>query len=84
MTGRELIIYILKNGLEDEPVLKGGKFVGFMTAEELATKLGTGVATVKTWVRLNRIEAGYVTPGVYIPVNFMKTLTQQEGENNGN
>ena len=34
MTGRELILYILSNGLENEPVFKDGKFIGFMTEEE--------------------------------------------------
>lgn len=46
MTGRDLIIYILANGLEDEEVFQDGKFIGFVTAGEAAAKLGVGVATI--------------------------------------
>ena len=38
MTGRDLIIYILENGLEDEPVFKDGKFIGFITTGEAAVQ----------------------------------------------
>lgn len=46
MTGRELILYILKNNLEDEPVYKDGTFVGFMPVHEAAAKMGVGSATI--------------------------------------
>ena len=39
MTGRELILYILENGLENEPVIKNGTFVGFMTVTQAAEKM---------------------------------------------
>ena len=38
MTGRDLIIYILENGLEDKEVLDGGKILGFETLYGLAEK----------------------------------------------
>ena len=69
MTGRELIVYILQNGLEDEPVFKDGKFVGFATAEEAAVKKQVGVATIQTWIELGFIEGVTVKSGVYIPVD---------------
>lgn len=47
MTGRDLIIYILENGLEDEPVFNNGKFIGTMTDEEVAVIFGVGVATIR-------------------------------------
>lgn len=34
MTGRDLILYILMNNLEDEPVFEEGKFIGFVTDVE--------------------------------------------------
>ena len=40
MTGRDLIIYIMQNNLEDEVVLKDGFFVGFMDENEAAAKFG--------------------------------------------
>ena len=47
MTGKELIIYILQNNLEDEIVIKDGIFVWLMNEEEAAAKFDVGVATVK-------------------------------------
>lgn len=49
MTGKELIMYILENDLENEIVLKDGMFVWLMTTEEAAAKFDVGVATVKAW-----------------------------------
>jgi len=67
MTGRELIIYILEQGLEDEPVFKNGKFIGFTTPEELAVKLGVGTATVCAWIHQGRLDSEAVKEGIYIP-----------------
>lgn len=50
MTGRDLVIYILTNNLENEEVVnKDGIFIGFMSETEAATKFGVGVATVRAW-----------------------------------
>lgn len=49
MTGKELILYILQNNLEDTVVLDGALFVGFMSIEEVAVKFNVGTATVKAW-----------------------------------
>jgi hypothetical protein len=67
MTGRELIIYILQNGLEDEPVFKNGKFIGFTTPEELAVKLDVGTATISAWIHQGRLDSEAVREGIYIP-----------------
>lgn len=56
MTGRDLIVYILQNNLENEEIFADGKFIGFITVEEAAVKFGAGVETVKIWV-----ELGYLT-----------------------
>lgn len=56
MSGRELIVYILENHLEDEEVFKDGKFVGFLTLEEAAIKLGSGTATVQVLLGMNEID----------------------------
>lgn len=53
MTGREMIIYIMQNNLEDEIVLKDGFFTGFIDENEAAVKLGVGVETIKAWYALN-------------------------------
>ena len=69
MTGRELIVYILQNGLEDVDVFMDGKFVGFATAEEAAAKKQVGVATIQAWMELGYLDGVTIKPGVYIPVN---------------
>lgn len=61
MTGKDLIIYILKNNLEDEPVFIDGMILGFLTVEEAAVKLGVGVSTIYIWIGrglLDHIQIG--------------------------
>lgn len=70
MTGRELIIYIMENHLEDEPVFKDGKFIGFVTTGEAAVKCNVGIATIHTWITQNKIDGVFVNEGLYIPGNF--------------
>ena len=67
MTGRDLIIYILENHLENEPVFKDGKFIGFMDTNELALELNTGEATVKALIELKQIHSYDVCGMLLIP-----------------
>ena len=69
MNGRDLIIYILKNNLEDKPVFENGKFLGFMTEHEAALKLEVGIATIRAWVMLKNIESITVGDKIYIPAD---------------
>lgn len=67
MTGRDLIIYILENKLEDERVFENDTFLGFITPTEAASKMGVGVATVFTWIfrgQLDHVRIGnlYLIP----------------------
>lgn len=50
MTGRELIIYILQNNLEDEVV------IDTESAEEVALRYGVGISTVKAWYEMGQIN----------------------------
>lgn len=77
MTGRELIIYILQNGLEDEPVFKNGRFIGFVTPEEVAVQSGVGTATVCAWVHQGRLHSEAIREGIYIPADFMARKEHQ-------
>ena len=56
MTGRDLIVYILKNNLEDEDILKDGKLVGYITADEVAKTFDVGMETVKVWIDQGMID----------------------------
>jgi hypothetical protein len=69
MTGRDLIIYILANGLEDEPVFKDGKFLGLITETEAAVKLGMGVGTIRAWITLGRIKSVRINDIYYVPAD---------------
>lgn len=78
MTGRELILYILENRLEDEPVFKNGAFVGFMTVTQAAEKMDVGLATIFAWNTMGKLEGVLLRGGIYIPVTA-KSPTESEG-----
>lgn len=70
MTGKELILYILQNDLEDKPIFDDlGKFLDFMTIGEAAVKYNVGIATVVTWVKIKQIPSITINNVVYIPRN---------------
>ena len=60
MTGRDLIIYILENRLEDK------KLSWFMTIEEAAVKFKVGVETIKVWYTLGFISGIKMGDTIYI------------------
>ena len=65
MTGKELIIYILQNNLEDTVVLDGGVFIGFMTEGEAAVKFNTGIETVRAWYDCKMIHGTKIGDSLY-------------------
>ena len=69
MTGRDLIVYILENKLENEQVFKDGRLLGFYTAAEFASKWDVGEETVRMWVNLGYVDAVIVYDELYIPRN---------------
>lgn len=74
MTGRDLILYILANNLEDEPVFKDGKFIGFATVSEVAIQTNVGQATVHAWIHQGRLDSFAVKDGIYIPANYKSPM----------
>lgn len=72
MTGRDLILYILQNGLEDDPVFDGGIFLGFMSEMEAAIKFNVGTSTIRAWVHMNMLPAVRLGDVIYIPANAKK------------
>lgn len=69
MTGRELILYILENHLENEPIYKDGKLLGYMTEVEAAEKFGVGLSTIKVWVNQELLQGILIGATIYIPEN---------------
>ena len=78
MTGRELIMYILENHLEDEPVFQNGTFVGYMSDVKFAEILGVGVATVRAWIMMGRIKDAIMIGDVmFVPAIYINTLKSE-------
>lgn len=68
MTGREIALYILENGLENEEILdKDGKPAGMMTPEEAAEKFGVQLATITAWLGTGKLMSFYIGGTHYIP-----------------
>lgn len=78
MTGRDLILYILSNNLENEPVFKDGKFIGFITAGEAAERMNVGVATIYVWFSQKRMDGVLINDRLFIPADF-KLKQEHEG-----
>ena len=72
MKGRDLILYILANGLEDEPVFEDGKLIGFMTLDEAALKFEVGAATVRVWINEGMLYGIKIGEEIYIPADSEK------------
>ena len=68
MTGRDLIVYILANHLEDEPVFKDGTLIGFDSEDKFAEKMNVGVPTVRAWIDLGMINSIRIGNVNYIPI----------------
>lgn len=60
MTGKDLIIYILKHGLENEEIVKDGRLTFLLTIDEVAAKFNVGVATVEVWVKEGWIDSIFI------------------------
>ena len=80
MLGKDLIIYILQNNLENSPVFEDGKIIGFLTEEEAAVKFGVGTATIQIWVQLEFLDGVRIGDVLYIPANA--ELKTARGQNN--
>lgn len=65
MTGKELILYILHNNLENTVVLEDGFFIGFMTEEEAAVKFGVGTATIRAWYHCKMLKGTKIGDTLY-------------------
>ena len=71
MTGRELVIHILSNGLEEADISDL-----FLTEDEAAVRLNVGVATIKAWSELGLIQRININGKTYVLPS--KTLNRFE------
>lgn len=79
MTGRDLIMYILENGLEDAPIFHEGKPLGFITEAEAAVKFEVGLSTIRTWYITRQLEGMLIADHLFIPA---KAERPNKGETN--
>lgn len=77
VTGKDLIIYILQNDLEDAPVFEDGRLLGFMTAIEAAVKFEVTTATIFAWVQLGQLEGVTIGTELYIPGNAERPIVEK-------
>ena len=66
VTGRELIIFILRNNLEDEIVIENDIFFGLMTEKEASIKFGVGEATIRAWYELGTLYGIKIGNSIFI------------------
>lgn len=69
LNGRDLIVYILQNNMENEPIFKDGRFLGFLSLAEFAEKWDVGEETVRLWITLGYVEGLIIYDEIYIPYN---------------
>lgn len=73
MTGREFMLYILQNNLENEPLIQDGKIVGSLTIDEVAMEFNVGRETVKTWVKVGLVDGFEIGNRLFIlPTNKLQ------------
>lgn len=80
MTGRDLIIYILQNNLEDSPVFENGRLLGFMTPKEAAAKFRVGESTILAFIELDMLPGVKIGEDVYIPANAENPMKRGRDE----
>lgn len=78
MTGRDLIIYILSNGLEDAPVLQNGKLVGFMSVGDAAVKMNVGTATICALFRRGDLQGTRIGGELLITPNSVQAYLNKQ------
>lgn len=66
MTGKDLIIYILQNNLENEPIFKDGKLLGFISVDEAALKFGVGSATIEYLCKIDALQSIKIEERLFI------------------
>ena len=83
MNGRDLIIYILENHLEDTDMFVDGVFVGFIPVRQVAAKVGVGEATIRVWVELGTLKGVTINDQLYIlPTKELDTILKSKGVKN--
>lgn len=82
MTGRELIMWILENKLEDSVLFEDGESLGFMSIEKAAVELDVGIATISVMVSLLGTETCKIGDKTYILYKDFEKLAKSKERKN--
>lgn len=66
MTGRELIIYILENGLEDKELFSQNLTPLFISVEKAAVRWNCGTATVKAMIEIGKVKGAKIADEYFV------------------
>lgn len=84
MTGKELILYILENNLQDELIYDnsrvGEELLGFITLTAAAAKFNVGIATMQAWYELGYIKGFKIGGILFISANTKHPILKGETE----
>ena len=70
MTGRELMMFILENNLENENIFSENILSSIcMSASEAAIKFDTGISTINTWIKTGMIPSLTIDGITYVYKN---------------
>lgn len=78
MTGRDLIMFILENRLEDLTIFEDGNIPGYMTIGQAAEKWNVGEATVSAWIEIGKIHTIVVGNEAYIREDTKSPMEEQD------
>lgn len=79
MNGRELIIYIVENGLENVNLFSKEFFSFMLTIEQVAVKFNVGIATVKAWIQNGCLYAIKVDDVTYVTPDSLNEFVAKIG-----
>ena len=80
MTGRELIIYIMQNNLEDKEIFKDGSLVGFMSVGQACARFKVGVETVRLWYFSGLLKGIKLGDSLYFPIDATDPRKENHNE----
>lgn len=65
-TGRDLIIYILQNNLEDKPIATENSLLGFINIAEYAARNNMGISTAVAMFHLGKIPGFMIGSSIFV------------------